>query len=104
MTSQVGFAGVSTLVALGVSGHDALVAVDGWPNLESVDHLSVVGNPSMPPSAVSAAFEGVEVAFLKVDGNAGQPVPHVEDCPWLGDGECDEALGTGLCTSDPGDC
>lgn len=110
LSTVPGLAGVDVMAIVYIGENDSLVDIESYSSLQTLDRLTVIHNPMLPSNRVAAAFADVVVVHRKVDGNSDQPVPHVADCPWANDGECDEAqtaggmMGTGLCLIDPADC
>lgn len=92
-----------------VAGNTTLHSL-GAHEVEHIGFVTVIHNPALAPEQALASVAGVDVSWLKIDGNLGQGVPHPDPCPWAEDFECDASEdaegrpGTGLCASDPEDC
>jgi hypothetical protein len=72
--------------------------------LERVTDLWVTNNPALDDTAIRG-LERIENAHVRIAGNLGQMLP-LADCPWTGDGTCDDVQHPyGVCAegTDP-DC
>ena len=68
------------------------------------DSIWVTNNPLLDDSALQR-LNSLQSGRIRVGGNLGQPVPLAE-CPWVGDGRCDDTrYPLGICAegTDP-DC
>ena len=82
----------------------SLSAIDGIAQIDG--DLRVVVNGALPQLDAELWGAARTVGGLvKIDGNLGA-APHVDECPWVNDYECDEPGGTGLCPAgyDEDDC
>jgi hypothetical protein len=79
-----------------------LDAIDSLAPLDAITtvrgSLSIYRNERLPQTDAEAWAASRDAGEVKVDGNLGAE-PHVGECPWTHDEECDEDVewGTGLC-------
>lgn len=88
-----------------LSGLPLLKDLSAFDAIASVErNLNIYNNGALDQEMAQTWAESRDAEFTKVDGNEGTTVPHVGECPWQEDLECDEPQGTGLCEagSDPG--
>ena len=102
------FADATEIGALTLTYNSSFSRVTGFRRVGLLHFLFAIYNGEISSDEIIEALAGATPSTMKVGGNRGDTVPYTGDCPWSGDGICDEAetrevYGTGLCARDP-DC
>ncbi len=108
---------VSGLASLAEIGASLEIWDTGLTDLDDLGALDVIGGPftvlrnrALPGNVALAFGDQWPNEPHKIGANLGDE-PYADECPWSGDGQCDDLWdsrrdeeGTGLCESDPYDC
>jgi hypothetical protein len=101
LTDLSGLSALRSVQDLHISNNPKLTRVE-LPQLASGGKLVIIANASLDP-APFAALRQLPFAEVKIVANALER-EQLSPCPWVDDGECDEAYGACASGSDVKDC